>query len=109
MTHAELQALCRNLQVTEAHAASIEALQKLALRDNDNQTSEWIFSQGLKGNPRLGQKLKVNAGWEIAVETVLSNYLNAICVDDVAPFLRPLSSLLRGQLTLVAKNVSPKK
>lgn len=109
ITHIELQTLCRNLQATETCAASIETLQKSVLKDNDNQTSEWIFSQGLKGHPRLGQKLKVNAGWEIAVETVLSNYLNAICVDDIAPFLHPLSFLLKGQLTLVAKNVPTKK
>lgn len=105
----ELQALHRDLQAMEARAASIEALQKAVLRDEDNQTSNWISSQGLKEHPRLGQKLKVNAGWEVAVETVLSNYFDAICVDDITSFVHPLAALLeRGQLTLVEKNVPPK-
>lgn len=109
ITRAELQTLRRDLQAMETRAASIEALQNVVLGDDDSQTSEWIASQGLKEYPRLWQKLKVNAGWEMAVETVLSNYFDAICVDDIASLLHPLTTLLKGQLTLVAKNVPPKK
>ena len=108
ITSTELQALRRDLQEMEARVASVEALQKAVLRDDDHQTSEWISSQGLQEHLRLWQELKVNAGWEVAVEMVLSNYFGAICVDDIASFVYPLAALLKGQLTLVAKNVHPK-
>ncbi len=88
----------------EARAASLEALQKAALGESDGKISEWLSSQQLKENPRLGQKLVVNPGWEIAVETVLSGFFDAVCVDAALPFLTDLTTVSEGRVTLVEKN-----
>ncbi|WP_244670106.1 hypothetical protein [Coxiella endosymbiont of Amblyomma nuttalli] len=54
------------------------------------------------------EKLKINTDWEVAVETVLSNYFDAICVNDVTSFLHSLADLSKGQITLVEKSVPSK-
>ncbi|WP_040939564.1 chromosome segregation protein SMC [Coxiella burnetii] len=102
-TREELQTQRRELQALEARAASLEALQKAALGESDGKFSEWLSSQQLKENPRLGQKLVVNPGWEIAVETVLSGFFDAVCVDAALPFLTDLTTVSEGRVTLVEK------
>ncbi|MBW5802569.1 chromosome segregation protein SMC [Coxiella endosymbiont of Ornithodoros amblus] len=99
----ELQTKRRELQALEARAVSLEAMQKAALGESDGKISEWFSRQQLKENPRLGQKLVVNPGWEIAVETVLSGYFDAICVDAVLPFLNNLTTVSEGRVTLIEK------
>ena len=46
-------------------------------------------------------QLRVDARWQRAVETVLDNYLQAVCVDDLATLGRRLDDLAGGRLALV--------
>ena len=63
--------------------ATLEALQKVAL-GNDNQAGvRWLESHQLARKPRLSSALHVDSGWEVAVETVLGTHLNAVMVDDL--------------------------
>ena len=101
---AELQTLYQALQATEARAASLEALQKLALEDTSEGVNKWLSRQSLKENPRLGQNLTVNSGWEIAVETVLGGYFDTVCVDSLEAFISPVTELSAGRLTLVDRS-----
>src|SRR5699024_9014581 len=70
---------------------------------------EWLVSQQLQQQPRLLDGLKVAAGWELAVETVLAADLQAVQVDhwdDLA-----LTDLSSGHLRLVSNGtvVAPVK
>ncbi|WAH57261.1 chromosome segregation protein SMC [Pseudomonas silvicola] len=69
------------LQRLNGRMASLEALQQAAL-DPGTGTAEWLRDQQLDQRPRLAEGLRVDAGWELAVETVLGADLQAVLVDD---------------------------
>ena len=54
--------------------------------DPGTGTAEWLREQHLADRPRLAEGLKVEAGWELAVETVLGADLQAVLVDDFGDF-----------------------
>ena len=88
------------LQQTKGRLASLVALQQAALGHSDTVT-QWIQSSGLSNRPRLAQTIKVKAGWERAVETVLGPYLEAICVDRVDELLGDLIEFDAGSIGFV--------
>ncbi len=69
------------LQRLNGRLASLEALQQAAL-DPGKGTGEWLRQQQLDKRPRLAEGLRVEAGWELAVETVLGPDLQAVLLDD---------------------------
>lgn len=93
----------RALQTLEARYASLDALQQSALGRDDEQANAWLTERRLNQLPRLGQKLQVNEGWELAVETVLSGYFDAVCVDDVNEYVAEIAELSQGRVTLLEK------
>ena len=60
---------------------------------------------GLSAPPRVGERLKVQAGWEVAVEAVLGDTLQAIIADDVLAHV-PAISNLTGAAALVSASPS---
>ncbi len=89
------------LSKAEAKCASLEALQKAALGAQDMQ--HWLKAQALEEALPLGKLLRVEAGWELAVEAVLGDYLEALCVEQSAAFLEACHDLEKGQVTLLSK------
>ena len=89
------------LQVGQGKYASLEALQKAALGEGDEGVQEWLDSAGLDQNRRVAQKLDVEDGWERAIETVLGEYLQAICVSDITPVTESIAKLRSGNLTIL--------
>ncbi|MGQ0587685.1 MAG: chromosome segregation protein SMC [Gammaproteobacteria bacterium] len=65
------------LQNARGRCASLETLQQAALRQDDAELQSWLQGQGLAGAPRLASALKVERGWEGAVEHVLEGLLQA--------------------------------
>jgi chromosome segregation protein len=90
-----------SLQVGQGKYASLEALQKAALGEGDEGVQEWLDSAGLDQNRRVAQKLDVEDGWERAVETVLGEYLQAVCVSDITPITESIAKLRSGNLTIL--------
>ena len=86
------------LQRLGGRLASLEALQQAAL-DPGSGTREWLREQGLEQRPRLAEGLRVEAGWELAVETVLGADLHAVLVDDLGGF--DLAGFSQGELRLL--------
>jgi chromosome segregation protein len=76
-------------------------VQKAALGQGDEGVQNWLVAAGLDKNPRVAQSLDVESGWELAVETVLGEYLQAVCVSDVATATASLSQLQAGNVTLL--------
>ncbi|OQX33652.1 MAG: chromosome segregation protein SMC [Oceanospirillales bacterium LUC14_002_19_P2] len=93
----------RRLNEARGRFASLQALQQAALGHSDGGI-EWLAGQGLAEQPRLGQQIKVKPGWETAVETVLGDYLQAVCVDDVDAVATVLDSMVEANLTFLAAN-----
>ncbi len=68
----------QNVQTLRGRLASLEALQHAALGEDDARLRGWLQRLGLQQATRLGAQLKVDAGWERAVETVLAGWLDAV-------------------------------
>lgn len=69
------------LQRLNGRIASLEALQQAALNPGKG-AAEWLREQQLNNRPRLAEGLRVESGWELAVETVLGADLQAVLLDD---------------------------
>ena len=89
------------LQAAEGKYASLEALQKAALGEGDEGIQEWLESTGLDENRKVAQALDVDDGWERAIETVLGDYLQAICVSDITPVTESIANLRTGHVTIL--------
>ena len=87
------------LQRLEGRIASLEALQQAAL-DPGQGTQQWLREQQLEQRPRLAEGLRVESGWEQAVEAVLGADLQAVLVDDFAGLA--LADFQQGDLRLVS-------
>ncbi|HGM5583341.1 TPA: chromosome segregation protein SMC [Pseudomonas putida] len=96
-THAQ-QLQQGELQRLGGRLASLEALQQAALEPGAG-AAEWLQGQGLDKRPRLAEGLRVEPGWELAVETVLGADLQAVLVDDFAAL--DLAALEQGDLRLL--------
>ncbi|MDH4073055.1 MAG: chromosome segregation protein SMC, partial [Gammaproteobacteria bacterium] len=92
------------LIAAESRYASLEAIQKAALGEGDESVQAWLESTGLKDAARVAQSISVDEGWETAVETVLGDYLQAVCVSDVAGVTRKMSDLRKGRVTLLVES-----
>jgi len=86
------------LQRLGGRLASLEALQQAALEPGAG-AADWLRGQGLEQRPRLAEGLRVEPGWELAVETVLGADLQAVLVDEFASL--DYSALEQGELRLL--------
>ncbi|GAB3308208.1 chromosome segregation protein SMC [Haliea atlantica] len=90
-----------SLQRLQGRQSSLEALQQAAREDSDRGVRDWLASRQLDQRPRLLDQIQVSAGWQLAVETVLGDSLQAVEVDDLGEFVEALADLESGQLVLV--------
>jgi chromosome segregation protein len=90
------------LQVAEARYTSLDAVQKAALGVGDEGIGAWLESNDLHNNARVVQMLDVEDGWDRAVETVLGQYLQAVCVADIENVSANFSQIGSGSLTLLS-------
>ncbi len=98
-TNARCDDLRGTQQTLKGRQASLHALQQAAMGDGDEQ--KWLAAVGLDKQPRLADQLKAAAGWELAVETVLGSYLQAIAVDDMASSVDLMQGFNKGELLFV--------
>ena len=73
-----------------------------ALGKASGKVTEWLKSKSLDRQPRVAQQLRVDRGWERAVETVLGSYLEAVCVDGLDSVTDLLASFDGGHLAVVS-------
>ncbi|WP_370978475.1 chromosome segregation protein SMC [Agaribacterium sp. ZY112] len=95
-----------SLQSDKGRLASLEALQAAALGKEGGDAQAWMDSQGLDAEQRLAEKLKVDSGWESALEVVLGSSLQAVCADTEIDALLGDLSALDISLDVVAKAAS---
>jgi Chromosome segregation ATPases len=82
---------------------SLEALQKAATSEDNDALNQWLDEHKSHISSRLAEVIKVDSGWEVAVETVLRERLQALVADNV-----DLNELLTGwqfgSITVVQKD-----
>ncbi len=93
-------------QTLKGREASLEALQQAAKGDESER--KWLADKGLADKPRLADSVVPAKGWELAVETVLGSYLQAIAVDDVVASIDLLDDFKKGELLLISKGSGSK-
>ena len=102
----QLNQLHSELQQKRGRKASLEALQQAATAESSEAVKTWLAQHGLGDKPRLAQQLQVENGWELAVETVLGDTLQAVCVDNVDQFGTAAGAIDQGSIALVDKAAS---
>ncbi len=96
-----------SVQQNKGRQASLLALQQAALGKDDRDLQAWLSKHNLNSAARVAEELTVSAGWEQAVETVLADYLEAVCVDDqLNDVIAAVNSLSAGKITLIQSNNS---
>lgn len=73
--------------------SSLELLQQNAMGKDKKALQQWLEKMNLQNKQRLAEFLEVDNHWETAVETVLTKYLEAICLEDDLSILDGLSEL----------------
>ncbi|MEE4376215.1 MAG: chromosome segregation protein SMC [Candidatus Competibacteraceae bacterium] len=97
-----LHASQARIQTHQGQLASLKTLQESALGDHQGVVQDWLNNQNLAQAPRLAECLEVEPGWEGIAETLLGDYLDAICVENLTPVATHLTQLKQGQLRLFA-------
>jgi chromosome segregation protein len=97
-----LNTLRARLQQAQGEQVSTEALQQAALGKASGRVTQWLKSQSLDRLPRVAQQLRVDKGWERAVETVLGSYLEAVCVEGLDSITDLLAGFDGGYLAVVS-------
>jgi chromosome segregation protein len=89
------------LQSMLGQKSSLEALQKAALGRNDKSAINWLERNNLAGKPRLGDNLQVEEKWQAAMEMVLGESLQAVCIDSLDAVSAVLGEFSDGSLQLI--------
>lgn len=94
-----------DLQKLQGQHASLIELQNAALGQDNQALTEWLTQQELTDYPRLAEGLRVTAGWELAAEFVLKEFLPALVVQQavmlqLATLAQTAASQLPGRLSL---------
>jgi chromosome segregation protein len=97
-----LNALRARWQQALGTQVSTEALQQAALGKASGKVTQWLKAHSLDQQPRVAQQLRVDRGWERAVETVLGSYLEAVCVEGLDGVADLLASFEGGHLAVVS-------
>jgi chromosome segregation protein len=95
------------LQEAEAKYASLHAVQQAAMGQANEAVKGWLEACGMENNERVVQALDVEDGWERAVETVLGDYLQAVCTSDIEEATASLAKLPKGNITLLVNQSPP--
>ncbi|MCK5336485.1 MAG: chromosome segregation protein SMC, partial [Gammaproteobacteria bacterium] len=91
----------RELNDSQGKLTSLEALQKAALGKQDTKVVDWLEGQQLSNNSRLVEHLRVDDGWDKAVETALGQYLQAVCIDNLDSVNQVLGSFETGSVSFI--------
>jgi chromosome segregation protein len=102
----QIQVANQELAQTEAKLTALTALQ--ASVQAQGKIGPWLESKGLKESKRLWQELKVESGWEAALESVLRERLAAVTAKSVQETLALANDAPPSRLAiLLTEEISP--
>ncbi len=103
-TRHQLDDCTSQIQKLGGKQSSLEALQQAALGKNDDAHESWLEKFNLSTNSRLGESIHVEENWALAVETVLGEYIEAICVNNLDELKDKLHNISDVNLYFYSKN-----
>jgi chromosome segregation protein len=95
----------RELGAVEARRTALELLQRQVSRSGEMHA--WLDDHQLDGFGRLWQGLRVEPGWEDALEAVLRERLNGIAIDDLQRAAGWLDHPPPGKVSFFQKGEGP--
>ncbi|MFI4956678.1 MAG: chromosome segregation protein SMC [Gammaproteobacteria bacterium] len=95
------------IQSTKADLTKQVALQEAALKGVHQSTNDWLKAKGFNDAKRLAQCLRVEPGFEQAIETVLGDTLQAVCVADLYTVRDGLSDFPAGECCFLTQGHVP--
>ncbi len=98
----ELADVRKQTQEARGRLSSLETLQHAALGQEQGAAVEWLRQRGLDSSARVGESLRVESGWENAVESALGQLIEGVLVDAPEALVDALGELGEGRLTLVS-------
>ena len=102
----QIQTANQDLAQTEAKLTALTALQ--ASVQAQGKIGPWLESKGLKESKRLWQELKVESGWETALESVLRERLAAVTAKSVQETLALANDAPPSRLAiLLTEEIAP--
>jgi chromosome segregation protein len=72
----------QRLNQLEARLTALQQLQEQVSRAGEMEP--WLERNGLAGNSRLWQGIRIREGWEDALESILRERLNSVAVEDLS-------------------------
>ncbi len=97
----QLEQAREKLQHVQAQLTSLRTLQATVLGQEGQAVNKWLEQKGLSKVPRLMDEIETEPGWETAVETVLGDYLEAICIEDITRLASSIDEIKTGRLTVL--------
>jgi len=98
----ELADVRKQTQAARGRLSSLEALQHAALGQEQGAAVAWLKARGLDSATRVGEALRVEAGWEFAVESALGQLIEGVLIEAPETLVEALSELGEGRLALVS-------
>ena len=89
------------VQTLRGRLSSLEALQQNVLSESSSELKQWLQQQGFDESRRLTEILKVEPGYEKAVEAVLSPWLGAYFVGNQNLSATRLAQIEREGIALI--------
>ncbi len=95
----KLQALEREQSALDGRLLTLQRIQSQV--DENGKIHDWIGRHQLGDKPRLWQKIRVEAGWDVAIESVLRDRLHAVEVGTADLLAELLNNPPPAKLTAV--------
>ncbi|MBZ2170069.1 chromosome segregation protein SMC [Marinobacter sp. F4216] len=96
----------QQVQSLRASLESQESLLEEQLGGQDDALQNWLAEQGLNDAPRLAGLLRIEDGWEFAVEQVIGRLSQAVTLDGLDGHVSSLATAPKG-LALVSNESNP--
>ncbi len=100
----EWESQAASSQELHRHISSLDALQKAALKADQEAVHGWLQGTGLSVQDHLAQRLRVEPRWRRAVELALGFHLQSVAVADLDPVLSVLPTLEVGEFGACVEN-----
>ena len=96
-----------SLHTINGEMTALGLLQQHAMGKDNHALQAWLTQAGLAHSPRLAELLDVEAPWEVAVEVVLHQYLEAVWVEDLHKASDTIAQLVEHSLVLLMPATTP--
>jgi len=94
-----------DLQALLGKKSSLESLE-CSLLDVDDNKKAWFKTNKIEKNQRLAEKIEVDSGWETAVEVVLGDSLQAVCVESIENLNNISPASIGGEVVLIEASIT---